>query len=159
MYMQKYYNEERTYLLNSLSLSLSSINVDFDIADNLSVGSKIKINVQTKYKASFIIHNDVNIFTNDQRPRDNTLVHYQLFAARICLTSIHENTEPCMGNNYRLVWTARNYRTVTTIRLYDIVFTRCVQQTMYILVLFQSRMLNISDNIISVRHECKNKVN
>lgn len=45
--MQKYYNEERTYLLNSLSLSLSSINVDFDIADNLSVGSKIKINVQT----------------------------------------------------------------------------------------------------------------
>lgn len=45
MYMQKYYNEERTYLLNSLSLSL--INVDFDIADNLSVGSKIKINVQT----------------------------------------------------------------------------------------------------------------
>lgn len=49
MYMQKYYNEERTYLLNSLelSLSLSSINVDFDIADNLSVGSKIKINVQT----------------------------------------------------------------------------------------------------------------
>lgn len=45
MYMQKYYNEERTYLLNSLSLS--SINVDFDIADNLSVGSKIKINVQT----------------------------------------------------------------------------------------------------------------
>lgn len=47
MYMQKYYNEERTYLLNSLSLSLSSMNVDFDIADNLSVGSKIKINVQT----------------------------------------------------------------------------------------------------------------
>lgn len=45
MYMQKYYNEERTYLLNSLSLS--SINVDFDIADNLFVGSKIKINVQT----------------------------------------------------------------------------------------------------------------
>lgn len=136
MYMQKYYNEERTYLLNSLSLS--SINVDFDIADNLSVGSKIKINVQTKYKASFIIHNDVNIFTNDQRPRDNTLVHYQLFAARICLTSIHENTEPCMGNNYRLVWTARNYRTVTTIRLYDIVFTRCVQQTMYTRTLSES---------------------
>lgn len=47
MYMQKYYNEERTHLLNSLSLSLSSIHVDFDIADNLSVGSKIKINVQT----------------------------------------------------------------------------------------------------------------
>lgn len=101
----------------------------------------------------------MNIFTNDQRPRDNTLVHYQLFAARICLTSIHENTEPCMGNNYRLVWTARNYRTVTTIRLYDIVFTRCVDSKRCILVLFQSRMLNISDNIISVRHECKNKVN
>lgn len=138
MYMQKYYNEERTHLLNSLSLSLSSIHVDFDIADNLSVGSKIKINVQTKYKASFIIHNDVNIFTNDQRPRDNTLVHYQLFAARICLTSIHENTEPCMGNNYRLVWTTRNYRTVTTIRLCDIVFTRCVQQTMYTRTLSES---------------------
>lgn len=122
----------------TLSLSLSSIHVDFDIADNLSVGSKIKINVQTKYKASFIIHNDVNIFTNDQRPRDNTLVHYQLFAARICLTSIHENTEPCMGNNYRLVWTTRNYRTVTTIRLYDIVFTRCVQQTMYTRTLSES---------------------